>query len=164
MRAWHSAHLPWARTKSAVGCCVSALGRALLIRNAASISANETVTAIKTERKPIASWPSGSRASTLSCAQSVARATNVAKVGSKARVARQVKLSAHPYASKLSIAKEWCFCWKYAGFQVAIGDDECAGNLALVRLLWSKRRLTSQNASIATSAAISIHANQSPHF
>src|SRR6266568_7603043 len=49
-RAWHSAHLPEARTKSAVGWAVSTLGRCLLIRKADKISANAMTTARNTER------------------------------------------------------------------------------------------------------------------
>src|SRR5215472_2033789 len=58
VRAWHSAHLPVARTISAVGCSVSTFGRARLRRKAASINANAITTAMKTDRKDIAtlSW------------------------------------------------------------------------------------------------------------
>src|SRR5262249_19275755 len=51
---WHSAHLPLARMYSALGCAVSTLGRARLIRNAASTRANAMATATKTRRNDIA--------------------------------------------------------------------------------------------------------------
>ena len=56
-RAWHSAHLPEARTKSAVGCSVSTFGRARFTRKAARIRAKETVTARKIERNCISGPP-----------------------------------------------------------------------------------------------------------
>jgi hypothetical protein len=48
--AWHSAHLPDARTESAPLPAVSDTGRLLLMRNALTISANPIITAMKTER------------------------------------------------------------------------------------------------------------------
>jgi hypothetical protein len=46
-------HFPVARTNSALGCAVSTLGRARLIRTAAKTSAKAMVTARKTARKDI---------------------------------------------------------------------------------------------------------------
>ena len=48
--AWHSAHLPEARTASASLPAVSDTGRLLLMRNPPTISANPITTAMKTAR------------------------------------------------------------------------------------------------------------------
>src|SRR5450755_286341 len=53
VREWHSAHLPVARTKLPSDCSVSALGRARLIRKAASTRANAMTTAMNTGRNDI---------------------------------------------------------------------------------------------------------------
>src|SRR5579859_832201 len=53
VRSWHSAHFPVARTRAAVGCSVSTLGRERLRRNAARISEKAMTRARKTERKDI---------------------------------------------------------------------------------------------------------------
>src|SRR5258707_7209006 len=50
-RAWHTAHLPMASTNASLGCWIASLGRARLMRKAATINEKEITTAIKTGRK-----------------------------------------------------------------------------------------------------------------